>query len=307
MAQAELDDVTLRQDQRFRRSVFLAGLVVLMYDHLLTLGAEVQSIWSPRFKRSTAWFLLFRYFALLSNLVMIACFLGDFSPETCERLSKSENYLAMILELLTGVTLALRVCAMYGFNRRVYMSLAAAAFCTIGLGAWAVVGPETTLRTTLPGCNVLTSRDQAIRWAVAWQAQLVCDILILVLTLWRAYIYQRTVGLGSGSLLIKMARDGAVYFGMICLVRLANIIALYSGDVITAGSLAWFSTTISTAMISRLILNLHDAANNTHPDAISSEHELESIRFRHPERGRRGRRSGVGIGTTSEGYESMYE
>ncbi|KAJ7887190.1 hypothetical protein B0H13DRAFT_1888905 [Mycena leptocephala] len=57
-------------------------------------------------------------------------------------------------------TLSLRVCAMYGFNRKVLMSLAIAALTTVGLGAWAVIGPETVLETSQPGCHVTTPKSQ---------------------------------------------------------------------------------------------------------------------------------------------------
>ncbi|KAJ6524297.1 hypothetical protein DFH09DRAFT_1329579 [Mycena vulgaris] len=166
MATVELDIVTLHQDQRLRRSLFLVGLVVVLYDHLLTLGVEVKNIWGPRFKRSSAWFLLFRYVTLLSNLTMVAFFLGDLSAEVtvvCTKLSKIENYLLVVQEFFIGCSLSLRVCAMYGFNRKVFISLAIAALTTVGLGVWAVIGPETVLETTLPGCHVTTPKSQAIR------------------------------------------------------------------------------------------------------------------------------------------------
>jgi len=176
-------------------------------------------------------------------------------------MSSAENYLLVLQETLVEATLAIRVCAMYGFNRKVFASLAVAATITISLGAWAVMGPEVTLTVNLPGCAVATSHTQAIRMAAAWEAQLFCDILILGLTLRRAYTYHLAVGLGSRSLLGRMVRDGAVYFGMLCLVNLANIFMLYYGDVVTAGSLAWVASAISVTMVSRLILNLHDATS----------------------------------------------
>ncbi|KAJ7098969.1 hypothetical protein C8R44DRAFT_988742 [Mycena epipterygia] len=281
-----LDRAILGQDQRFRRSCFLAALVVVLYDHLLTLSSEVTYIWTPRLKRSSAWFLLFRYTAFLSNLTMIAFFVGDLSPEVCKRLSATENYLLVLQEFFVESILALRVVAMYGFNRRVFASLSIAALITAGLGAWAIVGPETAIQTTLPGCHVATPKPQAIRVAAAWEAQFVCDVLILGLTLRRAYTYHRTVGLRSGSLLSITVRDGAVYFGMICLLNLANIGMLYIGDIITAGSLAWLASSISVTMVSRLTLNLHDAAAR---DSVmetfdgserAPDRELEAMRFR---------------------------
>ncbi|KAJ7693004.1 hypothetical protein B0H17DRAFT_1330575 [Mycena rosella] len=263
MATIQFDVIVLAQDQHLRRSIYVAGVTVLCYDHLLSLGSEVAHIWVPRARRTSAWFLLVRYVALLSNLVLAAYFLGDLSAESCKKLSSAEDYLLVIQETFVEVTLALRVCAMYGFNRRVFAALGVAAVITISLGAWAVVGPDIKVESALPGCHVPTSHTAAIHMAFAWEAQLVCDILILGLTLHRTYTYNLVVGPGSRSLLGTMVRDGAAYFAMIGLVNLANILMLYTGDIITAGSLAWFASTISVTMITRLMLNLHDAANGS--------------------------------------------
>ncbi|KAJ7824974.1 hypothetical protein B0H14DRAFT_2821875 [Mycena olivaceomarginata] len=263
--------------RRLRRSLFLAGFVVVLYDHLLTLGLEVKYIWTPRFKRSSAWFFIFRYVTLLGNLTMVAFFLGDLDAESCAKLSKAEDYGLVVQEFVIGCTLSVRVCAMYGFNRKVFISLSIAAVTTVGLGAWAIVGPDTALKTPVPGCHNVTPHSQATRVALAWEAQLLCDILILGLTVRRAYTYNRELGLMAPSLLRTMFRDGAVYFGMICLVNLANIVMLYLGDMIISGSLAWFACCISATMISRLMLNLHDASNRRSDVQALSDVEIETI------------------------------
>ncbi|KAJ6524298.1 hypothetical protein DFH09DRAFT_1329580 [Mycena vulgaris] len=179
---------------------------------------------------------------------MVTFFLGDLSAEvcfpgllyidlrasiaddtqSCTNLSKIENYVLVVQEFFIGCSLSLRVCAMYGFNRRVFISLAIAALTTVGLGASAVIGPKNILETSVPGCHVITSKDHPFNGlprhhvltsltgvALAWEGQLVCDILILSLALRRAYTYHQIVGLESPSRLRTMFRDGAVYFGPI--------------------------------------------------------------------------------------------
>ncbi|KAF8175931.1 hypothetical protein K438DRAFT_83497 [Mycena galopus ATCC 62051] len=179
------------------------------------------------------------------------------SALTCTKLSSAENYLLVMQETLVEVTLAIRVCAMYGFSRRVFAALGVAAVITISLGVWAVLGPEVTLAMNLPGCHVATSHTQAA-WPPRGRPSL---------TLRRAHTYHRSIGLRSQSLLGTMVRDGAVYFGMICVVNMANIFMLYYGDIVTAGSLAWVASSISVTMISRLILNIHKA---TSADVVTS-------------------------------------
>ncbi|KAJ7613002.1 hypothetical protein FB45DRAFT_1112660 [Roridomyces roridus] len=267
MPPAQLDVGTLAHDQCVRRRLFLAGLVVLCYNHLLTLDEEITYIWTPKLKRSSIWFLLVRYFALAGNFALIPYFLGDLDVQTCQKLSTVQNCLLLIQETFVETTLATRVLAMYGFNRRVFAALGVVAVITIGLGVFSVTGPNTSISTTLSGCHMPTSHGMAIRMAAAWEAQLVCDILIVCLTMHRACSYQAHGGIRMHSILGIMVRDGALYFGMIGLVVAVNIMGLY---LISAGSLAWFASTISVTMVCRLMLNLHGAAHRDWEESDSA-------------------------------------
>ncbi|KAJ7864531.1 hypothetical protein B0H13DRAFT_1899136 [Mycena leptocephala] len=101
------------------------------------------------------------------------------------------------------------------------------------------------------------------------------DLIILGLTLYRGFQQLRGPTL-SGSLWQVLIRDGAMYFGIITLANLANILIQY---IRTSGSLSWFSAMLSAVMISRLMLNLHSAADpNTELDG-SSTAQTRSIHF----------------------------
>ncbi|KAJ7734117.1 hypothetical protein B0H16DRAFT_1578328 [Mycena metata] len=264
MATIQLDAATLEEDLRLGRAVFLAGLTVICCDYLLTLDLEVTHIWSVPLKRSSAWFILVRYFALIGNLALIPYFFGNFDEESCQRFSAAEDALLIVQEFFVEVTLALRVCAIYGFNRRVFGLLGIAAIVTITISVWSEVPMESNPNVDiieLSSCYVVTVKAQAIRMATAWEALLVGDIIVMGLTLWRAYTFNRTLGLATGSLLGVLVRDGVAYFGMICSVNIANIILFYTGDILMAASFAKFACAISVTMASRLILNLQEAAN----------------------------------------------
>ncbi|KAJ7020306.1 hypothetical protein C8F04DRAFT_1403739 [Mycena alexandri] len=89
--------------------------------------------------------------------------------------------------------------------------------------------------------------------------RLVCDTLVFVLTLHRAYV-QRVSPLYTGSLIEKMVTDGGMYFGIIVIANLANLLTFYISDVLLSGFLSWLTTSLSVTLLSRLILNLHEAA-----------------------------------------------
>ncbi|KAJ7626122.1 hypothetical protein FB45DRAFT_1030430 [Roridomyces roridus] len=71
-----LDYSTFAFDHRITRSIFLSGLVILIYDHLLTLNAEIKYIWSSKLRPSTYWFCAVRYLGLAAMLAILPYYFG---------------------------------------------------------------------------------------------------------------------------------------------------------------------------------------------------------------------------------------
>ncbi|KAJ7116899.1 hypothetical protein C8R44DRAFT_791623 [Mycena epipterygia] len=278
MATVILDDATIVQDDRVYRSLFLTGSIVLGYDYLLTLGPEVTYIWAQGIKRSTGWFLFVRYFTLLSNMATFALVFGDLEHPLCNQLNEAHGILIVIQELVVGYTLALRVLAMYSFDKRVLVTLVATAVGVLAVAAWCLVphGPAPIFKTNIPGCQIITSGNVVVRLAAAWEAELGADILLLGFTLYHGYTRSRSEIFRYGTLWRVLVRDGAMYFGIICLANIANILIYRFGDPITSSSLSSFTVSISVAMICRLMLNLHKAGRT---DTETHQTPLETLRF----------------------------
>ncbi|ESK87224.1 hypothetical protein Moror_5812 [Moniliophthora roreri MCA 2997] len=63
------DLVTTILNIQASRYVSAAGVVILLYDHLLTFGDEVELIWQAEWKFPKFLFLLIRYIVVISVLV----------------------------------------------------------------------------------------------------------------------------------------------------------------------------------------------------------------------------------------------
>ncbi|KAJ7729481.1 hypothetical protein B0H16DRAFT_1586864 [Mycena metata] len=262
MSTMDIDNMKIARDVQLSRSLFLSGIVILLYDHLLTIGSEIQYIWVTTHKRSSIWFLLIRYFSFAGNIVMALDTFGDFGLETCAKLRVTTGLIIVTQELIIGCTLFLRVYALYSLNRCIMYLLLCAGVVIVSVGAWSIVpvGLNPIVRTSAPGCYVPQSKAEDLRMAAAWTGELAGDILVIGLTLYRSYTQRRNGVSFAGSLWRIMIRDGVAYFGIICLVNMANILMFYFGDIYTSNSLSWLTSAISVAMISRLMLNLHVAA-----------------------------------------------
>ncbi|KAJ7882575.1 hypothetical protein B0H14DRAFT_3128781 [Mycena olivaceomarginata] len=194
---------------RMIRYFFLAGLAVLIYDHLLTLGTEVKFIWSSKLRASTCWFLAVRYIALSANIAVAVYNFGNLNHESCVKMLWARNVLLLSQETLIEGTAGTRV------------------------------------------------------------AILVCDIIVFALTFRRAIQ-------GISPLHQRLATDGSMYFGIIVLANLANVLTFYLGDGLIPGFLSWFTTRLSVTLVSRLMLNLHEVGAG---QIDTNTFNMEPIRF----------------------------
>ncbi|KAJ7205607.1 hypothetical protein C8J57DRAFT_1541641 [Mycena rebaudengoi] len=190
------DDIVFARDQRQTIALSLVGLVVLVYDYFLTLDSEIKYIWVRQHKRGSAWYLFIRYFTLFSNIAMAFLVFGNLEAE----------------ELAVGITLIMRVYAMYSFDKRILSFFVIATLVTVGVGAWSVIpsGPTPVVidNVTLPVCHVPQSNTEATRKAAAWEAELACDTMVFALTMFRALPQTRKTQTVPHSLWHVMMRDG---------------------------------------------------------------------------------------------------
>ncbi|KAJ7442011.1 hypothetical protein FB451DRAFT_1298098 [Mycena latifolia] len=252
MSTSQLLDAGVVQDEWTMRFLFLPGIVILAYDHLLTCGSEVKYIWTSGRRRSALWYLFIRYFAICVNMIMITLIFGNLDSETCWKLNAAHGVLLIVQELFVGCTLIMRVLAMYGFDKRVVFILVSAEMIQFGVGAWSLVPhrPPPPDDSPLPGCHTPNSRAQDMRtsesphrrasftqtilgMAIAWESQLAGDLILLAFTLYSGYSRSRGAIFPPGSLWRVLVRDGTMYFGIICIANLANIIMYYVGTLRT--------------------------------------------------------------------------
>ncbi|KAJ6540059.1 hypothetical protein DFH09DRAFT_1175926 [Mycena vulgaris] len=274
-----LDPATFAWGLRLYRSVVLAGFVLLIYDHTLTLATEVKFIWAAKLRPSIYWFLALRYVGLGANIANCVLYFAELSPEVCVKMQLLWKVLIVSQEMLIECTLIMRVFAMYGRNWWILICLLVVFSPFPALTLWDTIKDGKPQIFSVPGISgcatTVATRTSAFRIAGAWESQIACDTLVLLLTVRRAYTYPRY----AGGLLWRMTTDGAVYFGIIIIANAANLATFYLGDIFLAGFLSSFITSLSIMLLARLMLNLHEAAavgvTREEPNTI----ELETLRF----------------------------
>ncbi|KAJ7828061.1 hypothetical protein B0H14DRAFT_1223174 [Mycena olivaceomarginata] len=275
-----LDPVTFNWDLRLYRSFVLAGLVLLIYDHTLTLATEVKFIWAAKLRPSIYWFLALRYIGLVANIANCVLYFAELNHKVCVKMQLMWKGLIVSQEILVESTLIMRVFAMYGRNRWILICLLAVFTPWPVLALWDVIEegqPQIFSGPEISGCATVGPRTSTFRLAGAWEAQIACDILVFLLTVRRAYVQREAYPRYAGTLLWRMTTDGAWYFAIIIIANAANLVTFYLGDIFITGFLSWFITSLSITLLARLMLNLHKAAavGMEEPSTI----ELETLRF----------------------------
>ncbi|TDL23565.1 hypothetical protein BD410DRAFT_814517 [Rickenella mellea] len=176
--------------------VCLASIMILYYDHVLTLPSEVKHIWQQKFSLVSLIFVLNRYLAFFGYVPIMFFFFNSPLDDTsdsvhdprCLSYSRFPGALYCISQILIGgmipPILIIRVYALY------YREI------------WVLV---------LTGMLGLSTVATSI---VSWSLTMTFDITITILTLFRTFqMYRAHKSGGMQSDIIKLfLRDGSLYF-----------------------------------------------------------------------------------------------
>ncbi|KAJ7841788.1 hypothetical protein B0H14DRAFT_2782138 [Mycena olivaceomarginata] len=226
----------------------LAGPVLVFYDYILMLPTEMHLIW----RHPKPWFLLIRYLALVTNIIVVVSTFGNFGPElivwiSCKWLPMIKKSFLIVQEII------IYVYALFNRHQAILVLL------SVWLG--------TTTDTTAPPPGSPCS------FAGAWEAGLFRDVLIFGFTLLRGILHWRRAD--HSPCVDCFVIDGI----LIAAVDVANILMYYP---LLAGSLAWLASALSAVLIARLMLNMREVIDTgvygTDVGAIVSEADDESVR-----------------------------
>ncbi|KAJ7691050.1 hypothetical protein B0H17DRAFT_1063963 [Mycena rosella] len=244
----------------------LVSFSLLFYDYFLTLGWEVERYWGTPSTWPHILFLGNRYGTLLGNIPVVIQYFwtGNSTPKKisiCRGLESYHQYFIIATQLMVGAMLILRTYALYERDRRVLAVLVSVAAGAVAVAIWSVfTGKTGDTQDNLHlyfGCNYGISHTQGVSLATAWAGVAGFDCLIFLLTLWKVLTRHR---LHATNLLTVLLRDGSVYFLVMFMSNLSNIITFVFGTPYTRGIATTFTNIISSIMISRLMLNLRDPA-----------------------------------------------
>ncbi|KAJ7045823.1 hypothetical protein C8F04DRAFT_1066300 [Mycena alexandri] len=269
---ALLNDITIT------RYVNAAAYVILLYDHLLSLGSEVNLIW-PAKNTSAKWLFLFIRYTIPCAITVYTVQLSglsniQLSSNFCVWWMSCAAFIGWATVATSNFLILLRLWVIWERNRKLMLwTLGCFLFAqTGGLACAAILvhamKPQLTWNTELQMCAFI---GQAPPVAILWAPGTAFEIVLCAITWWNALNRPRS---SNNPLAAAIYRDGFLYFLLLLCLRIINTVlavAAPRGLIFVAMFPVLCGTTTTTC---RLVITLRQvAADHTIPDDRSVDVE----------------------------------
>ncbi|XP_006460428.1 hypothetical protein AGABI2DRAFT_117376 [Agaricus bisporus var. bisporus H97] len=266
----------------------VAAFIMFVYDHMLTLGQEVERIWKRPLSYASTLYFINRYATLMQFIVIVTAFNDpDWRGETafrCRRFVLFEG--ACTVAIIAGeqgpnlpriieakniyftvgqMIMILRVVAIYERSKRVFAFLFFLwAFQIIISAVGLKTGYPVPLPSGLVGC-ILTGHGML--YPSVWISPLVTNLCIFLLTIYRTKHYIRPlfsplVSEAASRTIVILVCDGTMYFFVIFLANLMNALVYFLAESDLKAIGASFSPLLTCTVVSRLVLNLRSLSDD---------------------------------------------
>ncbi|KAI0264361.1 hypothetical protein BC834DRAFT_882646, partial [Gloeopeniophorella convolvens] len=174
--------------------------------------------------------------------------------------------LDLVQQTLVTVLCIMQIYAVYQKSKRILMLVIAVFLLGASVSCWSIY---TTSKYNHPSadpstflmCGRLVTDDEGMHLALAWAGALLMDTVVFLLTLYKAI-----TGLGrSVRLLGIIFRNGTIYYSILSLANLYNVLNLRFAPPALRTSSTAITNVLSTVLISRVILNLRSESMTPPP------------------------------------------
>ncbi|KAL1743206.1 hypothetical protein HDZ31DRAFT_65264 [Schizophyllum fasciatum] len=247
------------KDVRATRYVTAVGVVILLYDHLLTLKDEVDLVWKARLTIAQIFFLFLRYIPLVGVIIQNIQLSGlvpmHLPDNFCKVYMDVATYFGAITMAISDFLVLLRLWVIWDRNRRLVacslVGYIVTQLANIACVTFAVVTmtPALAFSDDLRMC--VFTKDVHI--SSLWMPGLIFDVCIFIATVCNAL--QRPMSANS-SMAKALYRDGFAYFLVLTSLRSTNLVLALVAPVSLKFVGVFFIWCASTVTTSRFIFSI---------------------------------------------------
>jgi len=256
----------------------VVGATIFLYDYLLTLGMEVNLVWSSKWTFMKVLYFAQRYLPFVDSVAL--CFLNQLSttidPTTCKMVDKARGVLMITGISLSELVLTLRVWAVWGRSSRMGLVLSILFFLAVST-SFVVSGFflssiqfENKPYPTFQGCFIISaSRLVYMNWVIL----MVYEAAILVLMVIPGISAYR-IG-GDTALHAVVYRDGVIVYIYLFALSTINVIVSISLPHIYLDILWSVERCLHSMLTSRVLLDIRAYGSKAHvvwADGITELH-----------------------------------
>jgi len=236
----------------------IAGLVILLYDHLITFDDEVKYVWCSNKKPMIWLFLINRYLTPLAFGVNINAYTSSaWSDAACGRFVVYEGIMGFVGVAIASLMMAFRVVAVYYGNRYVLALISFLYLAMVGINAWLLTTTGPVIHPGIHGCSMLFGQGNHHigGWvsATAWTPLIYDTTVVILIVLRTQYIVRAKI---AGKVVTVLIRDGLLYFSVIVVVNLVLAVMIVRAADGIKNICAQFQLLMTVTMMSRITLNL---------------------------------------------------
>jgi len=241
------------------------GLVLLLYDHILTFDDEVRLVWKARRSFARSAFLVNRYLVACA-LIWVAFTMNDWSgsgisDKVCRRVYGVTALLGITSIALANILVSLRVIDLWGRTLRIKILMASGILScflttfTLMTVALAKLLPTAVYNDVVRMCAPTIKPPE---YAAAWGSSMIYEVLVLASVWLNALDTPRTL---DSRLTQSLHRDGFSFFALVTVFRIFNMVmaAAAPPSLMLVGS--FFVWSMTTLVLNRLLLNILEASS----------------------------------------------
>ncbi|KAJ6581114.1 hypothetical protein B0H19DRAFT_493568 [Mycena capillaripes] len=270
--QVEQQLFALLADARTTNELAVAGVTLLVMEHILTFPDEVTLMWKSRFSVSNAFYIWIRYFTLIALSIDLSFMLkvewSDHLPDFL-----FQTIACTIIVVSADVILVLRVWILYAKSRKLLYFLvpliAAEIIAMIIVGIFTIKGLERYVHVgpVLQGCYSLEVPRLFTFYAVP---SLVTAVSMFSLTAYKCGTTLKNLGLKGTPIISLFLRDGVFWFLGNLLVSVVEIVLWKRARPTLAQIPVVPATAIIAVIGARVVLNIKNIASHNDINATTT-------------------------------------
>ncbi|KAJ6534839.1 hypothetical protein B0H19DRAFT_1271529 [Mycena capillaripes] len=277
------DTIVALENVLITRYVSAAGLVLLLYDHVLTLDDEVEHIWSAPTTLAKILFLILRYMVPLfltvqtitrSGLSIIV--MSDVFLPRCKGWTSFTSYAGWLSIAISNFLVLLRIWTTLPRGHRFIpwslMFFILMQLTNFSVTTWVASNMIPALVfEPIVGLCTFTSKPSVFG---LWLPGLVFEAVVFVTVWWNMLDRPRAIDTDSDRHITRVLfRDGVIYFMILFVLRIANTIIAIVAPVSLLFVIVFFIWAATTMTTTRLIINSRRAVGQA--PRLREEQRLE--------------------------------